>query len=158
MLAVSLDVIALEISTAYRTCQDRRHAQRTRFVNEQTQVVAIGGLRVRAACIGRSRKTFLLAISCILLIVHAIGYRSFVIMRELDDEVVALAHLALDGSPISSAVVETTGVGTGLTAVIHCDIRRIEERTEIHTPPSFVRGGFIILSHGAVTNRVHLNG
>ena len=100
------------------------------------------------------------AISRILQIVQTgeIGVITFVIMRELDDEVVALVHLVLDGCPIGSAGIETTGVGTGLTAIVNCDIRRIEERTEIHTPPSLVGGGFIILSHGAVADGVHLDG
>ena len=79
-------------------------------------------------------------------------------MSKLDDEVVSCAHLALYGRPISSSGVEATGVGSRLTTVINCDESRIEERTEVHTPTSFVRRTLIILRHRRIADGVYFDG
>ena len=147
VLTITADFITVEIRTADRTYQDRRNTHRTCLIDEMTQHLAIGGLRVRTACIGRSRETVGCTISSVLQVVHTVGHGTLVVVSKLDDEVVSCAHLALYGRPISSSGVETTGVGSRLTTVINCDESRIEERTEVHTPASFIRRTLIILRH-----------
>ena len=157
MLTVSLDIISLEIRAADRSYQHRCHTYFPCLIDERTQHIAISRLRVRTACIGRRRQTMLLAIRRVLEVIHTIGHGSLIIMRELDQQVIAGMHLALESRPIRRTGVESTGVGTGLAFVIDCHKRRIEERTEVHTPASLVRRTLVVLRHRGVSDRVHFD-
>ena len=82
---------------------------------------------------------------------------TFVVMGKLDKQVVACTHLALHGGPVGGAVVETTGVGTGLTSVVDSDKSGIEERSEVHTPTAFVGSRFVVLRHRRIADGVNFD-
>ena len=94
----------------------------------------------------------------ILEVVHTVGDGAFIIMGELDEQVVAGVHLGLDRGPIGGAGVETPGVGSGLATVIDSNECRIEERTEVHTPAPLVRRTLIVLRHRGVSDGVYFDG
>ena len=95
MTTVPLDVAAAEIGAADRCNQDRVYAQRTCLVDERTQVIAIGRLRIGASCIRRCRQTVGCAVLSILQVIHSVGNGSFIIVGKLDQQVIAGTHLTL---------------------------------------------------------------
>ena len=145
--------VLAEVCAAYWTHQNRRHPHLACLADIGPQVFLVGCVGLCAAHV--SECIFAFSTQFGVLNIHIFSLAFLVVVSELNNEVVAGVHLALDGRPEVVRLVERTGGGTGFPAVVDRHGVRVEERLEVHAPAAFwSRSGFVI-AHGAVADRVN---
>ena len=79
-----------------------------------------------------------------------------VIVRKLDEHIVARLHLLLHTLPVCGFLIETLAAGTCLATIVDGDI--LKKLMKILSPASGNGAALIVSLHGGIANGVHLDG
>ena len=157
MLSGATNGVAGEIHTTDRGHKYRMTACCTCLFYVFAQIVLVGSRR-RGATIVCSGSligfSHLIIIGFQFIAIHTVVL--LVIMRKLDEHIVAWLHLLLHTLPVCGFLIETLAAGTCLATVVDGDI--LKKLLKILNPASGNGAALIVSLHGGVANGVYLDG
>ena len=157
VLAVTANAIAVEILAADRRYQHGFHAHRFRLINVFAQVLLVGVEGCRAAVVHGLSVAQLLVQRVLFVAVCAAGF--LIVVCKLNQQNIAGCHrirpAGLQGCPIGSLLIKGFATCARLAAVVHRNLRLIEELLE-HLPPASFVGTLVIGLHRRVAYAVQL--
>ena len=157
MFPVATNSIAFEILTADRRYQHGFHAHRFRLIDILPQVLLVGVEGCRAAVVHGLSVSQLLVQRVLFVAICAV--RFLIVVRKLNQQNIAGCHrirpAGLQGCPIGSLLIKGFATCARLAAVVHRNLRLIEELLE-HLPPASFVGTLVIGLHRRVAYAVQL--
>ena len=157
MFPVATNSIAVEILTADRRYQHGLHTHRFRLINVFAQVLLIGAKGCRATVVHGLSVAQLLVQRVLFVAICAV--RFLIVVRKLNQQNIAGCHrirpAGLQGCPIGSLSIKGFATCARLAAVVHRNLRLIEELLE-HLPPASFVGTLVIGLHRRVAYAMQL--
>ena len=157
MFPVATNSIAAEVLAADRRYQHGLHAHLFRLIDILPQVLLVGVEGCRAAVVHGLSVAQLLVQRVLFVAVRAV--RFLIVVRKLNQQNIAGCHrirpAGLQGCPIGSLFIKGFATCARLAAVVHRNLRLIEELLE-HLPPASFVGTLVIGLHRRVAYAAQL--
>ena len=148
MFPVATNSIAVEVLAADGSYQHGFHAHRFRLIDILPQVLLVGVEGCRAAVVHGLPVAQLLVQRVLFVAVCAVGF--LIVVCKLNQQNIAGCHrvrpAGLQGCPIGSLLIKGFATCARLAAVVHRNLRLIEELLE-HLPPASFVGTLAISLH-----------